>query len=551
MKTKILIALCTFSFFFSCSDVLDLDPLDSYNPETVFADIKLTEIFVNQRYAEVNHGFSVALRWVCDESFAQHQADIQAINTGAMTPDQTGGYDTWGYYSAIRHCNIFLENVDKIPRDNVEKRVKADRMTGEIRFLRALFYFDLANRYNGVPLITRTLTQDDDLMLPRNTYEECMDFVIKELDKAIDLLPYGYDNENFGRATKGAAMGYKARALLYMASPLHNPSNDKTKWEAAAEAAKAVLDLKDDEGNVVYRLDPDYAGMFLNSQSPEIIFQKLFNDEYGTLIQMTELPSGYGESWASTCVTQEMVDAYEMKDGKLPTDPGSSYDPQDPYADREPRFYASILYDGAMFKGREVECWINDDPDDIFNSGLDSDKNPVGDWNASRTRYTMRKFMDEEIDFGPTPCPQPWIRMRLGEMYLNYAEAMFQLGQEGECRKYLNYIRERARGGRTDVLPDITVSGDALWEKIVSERRVELAFEEHRFWDVRRWKIADQTDNITIHRMQIFKNVKTGKKTYTIEKLQERRFFSQHYYLPIPRTEIEKDPNLAQNEGYK
>jgi hypothetical protein len=265
---------------------------------------------------------------------------------------------------------------------------------------------------------------------------------------------------------------------------------------------------------------------------------------------MYELPSGYDESWANTNVTQEMVDAYEMKDGTLPTEAGSSYDPLNPYANREPRFYASVLFDGAMFKGREVECWINDNPNDILNSGLDSDKNPIGDWNASATRYTMRKFMDETLSTGPVICPQPWIYMRLGEIYLDYAEAMYQTGNEPEARKYVNLIRQRGRAGLTNVLPDITVSGEALWKKIVNERRVELAFEDHRYWDVRRWKIADQTENITVHRMQIYKNLASGKKTYSVDPLQERKFYSQHYFLPVPRDEMNKDPNLEQNPGY-
>lgn len=385
---------------FSCSDVLDLKPLDSYNSEAIFSDVTLSEIFVNQRYEEIVHGFAIASRWICDETFAQHNVGAQEINTGGMTPDETGGFDTWGkYYQSIRQCNIFLENVENIPQENEERKQMVDRMKGEIIFLRAFFYFDLANRYNGVPLITCSFTPNDDMMLSRNTYEECMDFVLEELDKAIDLLPCKHDSKNFGRATKGAAMGYKARALLYMASPLHNTTHDVKKWEAAAIAAKEVIDLTDENGNPVYGLDADYGNLFLNSQSPEIIFHKLFNNERATYIQMTELPSGYGESWASSCVTQELVDAYEMKNGKLPSEVGSMYDPQNPYVNREPRFYASILFDGAMYKGREVECWINDNPEDIFNSGLDSDKNPVGDWNASRTRYTMRKFMDESIDF--------------------------------------------------------------------------------------------------------------------------------------------------------
>lgn len=546
---KIIFISIIIGFLSSC-DMLDLKPLNTYNPESIFVDDKLTEIFVNRRYSEIKHGFSVPLRWICDETFAQHNTGAQTINIGGMTPDQTGGFDSWGYYGSIRHCNIFFENIDKLPIDNVERKAKADRMKGEMHFLRAFFYFDLANRYNGVPLITKSLNQDDDLLLPRNTYEECMSFVIEELDKAAELLPYRQTGADFGRATKGAALAYKARALLYMASPLHNTSNDKSKWQDAADAAKAVIDLKDENGELVYKLDADYAGMFLNNKSPEIIFQRLFSNEYGTYVQMTELPSGYGESWASSCVTQELVDSYEMINGKLPKEPDSSYDLQNPYVNREPRFYASILYDGAMFKGREVECWVNDNPEDIFNSGLDSDKNPIGDWNASRTRYTMRKFMDENIPTGPVICPQPWIYMRLGEMHLNYAEAMYQLGNETQTREHLNIIRQRARGGNSDVLPNITASGDALWKKIVNERRIELAFEEHRFWDVRRWKIADQTENATIHRMMITKNLASGKKTYEVKQLQERKFLSQHYFLPIPRSEIEKDPNLIQNPGY-
>ncbi|MGV8133964.1 MAG: RagB/SusD family nutrient uptake outer membrane protein [Mangrovibacterium sp.] len=552
MKKNIFIVLAAVTALClgSCSDVLDLEPLDSYNPETVFSDADMAELFVNQRYPELKHGFSTGLRWISDEGYHNHNGTIQQINMGAMTPDLTGGFDTWEYYSSIRHCNIFLENSDKLPVDDVLKQERVDRMTGEVIFLRALFYFDLANRYNGVPLITKTLTENDELLLPRNSYDECMTFVVEELDKAAALLPVSYDSENFGRATKGAALAYKARALLYMASPLHNTTGDKSKWQLAADAAKAVIDLKDGDGNLVYALDEDYAGMFLNYNSQEIIFERLFNNEYGTYIQMYELPSGYDESWANTNVTQEMVDAYEMKDGTLPSQAGSSYDPLRPYINREPRFYASVLFDGAMFKGREVECWINDNPDDILNSGLDSDKNPIGDWNASATRYTMRKFMDESLATGPVICPQPWIYMRLGEIYLDYAEALYQTGNEPEARKYLNLIRERARSGLTNVLPDITVSGDALWKKIVNERRVELAFEDHRYWDVRRWKIADQTENVTIHRMQIYKNLASGAKTYSVEPLQERKFYSQHYFLPIPRGEMNKDPNLEQNPGY-
>jgi hypothetical protein len=235
-----------------------------------------------------------------------------------------------------------------------------------------------------------------------------------------------------------------------------------------------------------------------------------------------------------------------MEDGSMPS--LDLYKTDNPWEGREPRFYASIVCDGQIFRGREMEFWVSSEEGGM--NGTDSEYGPEG-WNTSKTRYAIRKFMNESLT-NPwlDKCTQPFIYMRLGEIYLNYAEAMFYLGDEATARKYINLIRERARGGKMNVLLDITATGNALLEKIRHERRIELAFEEHRYFDVRRWKIAEQTENEPAVKIQIFRDNNTGKKTYSFDVVQERKFFPQHYLMPIPRSEILKNSLLEQNPFY-
>ncbi|MDD4661534.1 MAG: RagB/SusD family nutrient uptake outer membrane protein, partial [Massilibacteroides sp.] len=201
------------------------------------------------------------------------------------------------------------------------------------------------------------------------------------------------------------------------------------------------------------------------------------------------------------------------------------------------------------FRGREIEFFISSTGNKA-ESGKDSEFG-IDDWNASKTHYTIRKFMNETYrNAWNDKSAQPWIYIRLGEMYLNYAEAMSHLGDETTARLYINKIRERARGGKANVLPDITSTGDELLKKIQHERRIELAFEDHRFFDVRRWKIADVTENKPARKITIVRDDVTKKKSYTIEVLQERKFLPQHYLLPIPRSEILRNSSLTQNPNY-
>lgn len=188
--------------------------------------------------------------------------------------------------------------------------------------------------------------------------------------------------------------------------------------------------------------------------------------------------------WSATCVLQDMVDSYEMEDGTMPDPSKYATATSDPWKGREPRFYASIGCDGYKYRNRPLEFWISEDGK---KGGQDSKLGDYEGWNATQTGYIMRKFMDEELIPDGTNwtinSKQPWIYCRLGEIYLNYAEAMYHCGEEGIARFYVNEIRKRARGGRTDILPDIpeTVTGNELLEKIQHERKIELAFEEHRF----------------------------------------------------------------------
>ncbi|MGL5920026.1 MAG: RagB/SusD family nutrient uptake outer membrane protein, partial [Bacteroidales bacterium] len=206
----------------------------------------------------------------------------------------------------------------------------------------------------------------------------------------------------------------------------------------------------------------------------------------------------------------------------------------------------SVVCDGQAFRNGVVDFWVYEDG----KSGGSDSEFGVDAWNYSKTHYTIRKFMDESLtNIWSDKGTQPWIYCRLAEVYMNYAEAKFHMGDEATAREYVNKIRKRARGGRTGIVPDITESGDALLKRIQHERKIELAFEDHRFYDVRRWKIAGQTENFAAMGIRIILKA-NGDKSYSFYKVQDRKFLPQHYLLPIPQTERDKNDLLDQNPGY-
>lgn len=526
----------------SCNK-LELNPLDKISEADTWNDASLIQLYVNSSYNAFLHGFQQdLLPSACDETFNIHEyGNLSIVQKGEMTQDNVTDLSTkinyWSFgYSNIHNINIFFSKIDAAPGDATFK----NSVIGEMKFIRAYIYANLIWRYSGVPIITKVFGLHDDFKVSRSSYDDCVKFIVSELDDAAKLLPDDQPVSQRGRASAHACMALKARVLLYAASAQNNPTHDKAKWQAAADASAALL-------NVGYQLNDDYQSTFLGDNK-EIIFARYFTQANTTNFNLEQGRNG-SNGWTSQNPSQNIVNAYEMAatgmlpyteqaDGTLILNPASGYDPNNPYVGRDPRFDASILHDGSLWAGRETET---------FHGGADSPETSSG-FNASLTSYAYKKFLIESISpSGSTLKPtNPWIFFRYAEVLLNYAEAEFELGNEIVARQYLNMVRSRP----SVHMPAITDTGEQLKNRIQNERRVELAFEEHRFFDVRRWKIADISESKPFLRMDITKQ-SNGTKTYQILKLEDRKFLSQHYLIPIPRAEVDKSlGSLTQNPGY-
>jgi len=416
-----------------------------------------------------------------------------------------------------------------------------NRLTGELKFQRAFRYFDLIRNYGEVVLVgDRVYNLSDDFsttdsLYVRSSIKDGIKYVTKELDEAAALLPIDHSNSNWalGRATKGAALALKSRLLLYAASPLFNAGT----WADAADAAKDVMNLQQ------YSLyEGGYGKLFLTAtNNPEIIFERLYTTgAVHVAMEIANGPNGY-DGWGGNTPLQNLVDDYEMANGKPIKDKTSGYDSTHPYANRDPRFYATILYNGAPYRGDTV--WT-------YTPGGKDSKDGPSNWNTSKTGYYLKKFMNDNL---PIVNPwgiagtQPWIYFRYAEILLNYAEAENEaVGPTSDVYSAINKVRKRA--GMPD-LPD-GLTQESMRTAIRYERRVELAFEEHRYYDVRRWKIADVTENEPAYGISVTKA--NGQFTYNrITAMSGKHFEDKQYWLPIPREEIlASDNKLKQNSGY-
>ena len=540
MKNKINILLIALLGLSSCQkNILDSPPLNLASETLVWSDVNVAENFINEKYKVLPHfylftgipshlGYSAA----SDECFSKFNYEgVNKITQGALTADNLA-LDSWTTsYNYIRELNVFLSKIDGVSGDQAKK----ERLKGEAAFLRAYCYFDLVSKYGGVPIITKVYSaQDRDFSVKRASFEETAKFIVDELDKCVTLVPVNYTGNNVGRITKGAVLALKSRLLLYAASPLWNTSNDQVKWKAAADAAKAVIDL-----NQYSLYEGDYHELFITPDHAEIILSYHQNaQKYQSYSDIYLSPNGY-HGWSAYTPTQHIVDQFEMANGKMIQESGSGYDEQNPYVKRDPRFYANIIFNGGNFRDRPAE---------FFNGGKDSQQSPIENWNASQTGYNWKKYNDETYDLNTQAVGSktPFIVFRLSEIYLNYAEALNALGNDAEATKWLNKIRQR-KGVN---MPAVTASGTALREKIRHEREVELCLEGNRFFDVRRWKIAETTDNQPAKGIKITKNT-NGSFTYDYNLVVEPRKFiaPQHYLFPIPKYELDKI-TLEQNKGY-
>ena len=521
----------------SCSDaILDKQPIDKLSEDAVWSDPRLVETYVNSKYQDMTWGFQEVM-WssLSDESMFKHDYGTHAINKGEVTADNNPSFyaDIWGRnYLYIRDANVFFE---RIKSTTMDEKLKS-RLTGEMTFLRAMRYFDLLRNYGGVPIITKVYNLSDDFTtgVARATIEQTVDYIVKELDAAAALLPMKHSGPDVGRATKGACMALKARTLLYGASPLYTntATGDVAKYTKAAEAAKAVVDLGQ------YSLYPNYAQVFTAIRNQEVILDEARIRRSGwQWMERFNGPNGFG-GWAGNMPSQTLIDEYETADGKLITETGSTYNAQEPYKNRDPRLAATILYNGTMYRSRALETFVP--------GGKDT-KDGIEPWNTSLTGYYLRKFMyeDASISDGDNYGNNHWVFMRYGEVLLNYAEALNESGKTAEAYAPANQVRVRAK---MPVLP-AGLSQTQMREKLRHERQIELAYEEHRFYDVRRWKIAMVTDNKPIRGADIRKDA-SGKLTYTYQTIQERKFMEKHYWLPIPIKEVQANSKITQNPLY-
>lgn len=540
----------------SCQEnFLDVIPTDRVSDASIVSDSVLFEAFVLNRYMGVRltdkeaegtlpgfgRGFEYAM-WssLTDESIYNNDDNTWIIQRGQIAPENTGIAGTlWGRsYRSIREVNYALANLDKVPMSEGKKR----KIKGELQFLRAFRYHDLIRNYGKVVLMGDKVTEINDDLTSQDLFDRAdikagIDYVSTQLDEATALLPATNDNINWklGRATKGAALALKSRMLLYGASPLYNGS---ATWQQAAAAAKAVIDL-----NQYSLFTGGYGNLFTTSNHSEIIFGRLYAiGARHVCLEIANGPNSYN-AWGGNVPLQNLVDDYEMTDGSRITDAKTSYDPTNPYKNRDPRFYSTILYNGAPYRNSTIET---------FTPGGKDSKDGPSNWNTSKTGYYLKKFMNDNL---PIDNPwdiagtQTWIYFRYAEILLNYAEAQNEAsGPDESVYSAINAIRQRT-GVNMPALP-AGLTQAQMRTRIQNERRIELAFEEHRFYDVRRWKIAPVIENVPAYGMEITKNGTTlnYKKK---EALAGKSFADKQYWLPIPRAEIQASNNkLEQNNGY-
>ncbi len=597
----------------SCKkDFLSTSPLGQVSANDVWADGALAEAFVNGTYSGLGMGGfnEEMLASLTDEAVFTHAGrGYNIINEGNLNQDNRGWTNNtfeWGaMYRAIRATNLALENLEVATF--TDENLK-DRLKGEAHFLRAYYYQQLLRFYGGVPIVNRSYGLGEDYALERSSYADCVDFIVADCDTAADLL----DGKNMqkGRASKLAAMALKSRVLLYAASDLHDiptakansslisgyakpellgyVSGDRNaRWQAARDAAKAVIDLgsgykldlnapvSPQQGKLNYLSIAMGGGSKSTEADPaaavELIFTRNYipeKDEFaGQNVGLSNGPNGY-HNWAGNTPVQQLVDDYEMMDGTKFS--WSNADQKaDPYADRDPRFYASILYDGADWKPRD-KISGNVDPANqiqvgVYNGvfGLDTRQSSIENWNGSWTGYYMRKFIDPNPDIVDNNTDQyiPWPFLRYTEAVFNYIEASFELGDEITAREWLNKIRFRSG------MPAVADAGAALETRYRNERRIEMAYEEQRYHDARRWMIAPQTLGRKLVYIRVVGTLKPGasmpvpyrKSTnalnYTYSpvednSLENRTWVDKMYFLPILRDEVNKNEKLDQNPGY-
>ncbi|WP_345955580.1 RagB/SusD family nutrient uptake outer membrane protein [Mucilaginibacter sp. PAMB04168] len=606
MRKSLFIILGAYIVLSSCSKTSGF--LDTSAPALdeaqTFTDSLRTMQFLNGIYAEGNAGetsyagigFSFNKRrwethgnWETSADDAEYSLSSATrpsvmFYQGTFSPANYGSSpkatDIWATpYRNIRRCNVLLKNIDRAPLTTVTK----NRMRGEARCLRAWYYLQLLIVYGGVPNVGDSVYGIEDFIdLPRQNFAEFVTYLSNELDQAMQLLPApnaappaGYQDADFGRVTKGTAMGLKSRLLLYAASPLFNggaipaanaqqkaivsyPEYNVSRWQAAADAADAVI-------------NSGYYSLNVNTAKPGLGFYEVFltraNKEYIFMVTRPnnkDFESYYlpgtrsGQNYSRP--TQDVVDAFPMLNGKAINDPASGYSPNNPYVKRDPRFNYSIIFNGSRYQS-------NSNVQDFVWTFTGTGSNGDAFSSGGNTGYFCRKMCDSTItnNVGASPT-RNWPLMRYAEILLNYAEAINETGRIDLSYPKLRELRERAGiepGADNNYGMKANMTQAEMRAFIQNERRIELAFEDQRWHDIRRWKIAmslynggPNGFNRVMHPIRVGSagSLTTGVGltfTYQVENnIRQHVFRPEMYLLPIMDEEIRKMPSMIQNPGW-
>lgn len=540
-------------------DFLQLDLGTRLPEEKVFADPLLTV-----RYADNAYNFMIDDYGRLQDTYKGTTGQLADEATGVLIslyPIWAGNYLVAGsditsaysrMYQGIRIVNTVLANLDQVPWSGSGYNPKLIR--AQMLFLRGMFYFELVKRYGGVVIAEKPFTPTEDIDLPRNSYEQTVGFILRDLKEAEDLLKVetsnvytptaDWFNGNYGRPTIGAVKALRARLLMLDASPLHNASGDAAKWSVAAAASKEIIDMNK------YALHTDYGTLLNVDNSPEYIMIKVrATRQLGGFLNDFVMSPASGGAQGLLNPTQNHVDLYEAVKRATPTGPilssapigtaGSGYDLQNPYANRDPRFYANIIYNNLTWQGRQVQMW---------EGGTDF---KIGTNTFTRTRYYCKKLWPEIYKSGATAKSLiNYVYFRYAEVLLNYAEAQNEAsGPTAEVYQYINQVRARVG------MPGLPtgLSKTEMRNRIQNERGVEFAFEDIRWWDIMRWKKGPELVSQTLTAMNVVRNG-TGfiYSVVPVEDAYQRRPFQDRQYLyPIPLTEINKSNGiLVQNPGW-
>lgn len=573
MKINILLTGAAVLLLASCSKQMEYKEYNIYDKDYItlnFSNVGgfMTDIYNTVEYDFGNYSSGAMQASATDESEYSIMGNaIEDFYNGSWSPSNPKSTTWTKMYYGIAVCNNFLAEMQgltfddlSLNKDYIQQMHRYENYKYEARFMRAFFYFTLARQYGGVPMVEEGMTPEEINTLSRASSDDVFRFVISECNAIKDVIiedysslgDYALTTTETGRADRLAVLALRARAALYWASPLFNPDGDASRWKDAATYYKELIAACDSRSK---GLCSSYEDLWstTNYTTPTITKEIIFARRYYSsasgdhLVESYNYPVGIEGGNGGNCPTQNLVDAYDMLNGKSIWEDGSGYDDQNPYEGRDPRLALTVAYNGSQwptYSGAPVlQTWQGG-----------ANGQPIS--GATTTGYYLRKLCHGEISLASNGRVlnnfHSYVIFRLGGIYLDYAEALFRhLGSaDATSGDFPMSAREAASMTRVRAgMPALesNLSNEAFWEKYKNERMVELAFEGHRFWDVRRWKEADKYFT-NIVRMNITSDA-DGNLTYARENVS-RQWNDKMYLFPIPQTEIMKNQNLEQNPGW-